>query len=96
MGEGVYATFSSAVREAVVSYLEDDDVTVITEQPLHSLGLSATEVFIQINARNQVDADALTSFTAQKIEAGDFKNRLKHPININVIPVEWHFALGAE
>ena len=87
-------TLSNALRTVVAKAIEEKDVFIYADEALIVVGSDPIEVFIQVNAQKVSDASALMNTIAEDLAAWKAQNNFAHPINLNVIPVEWHAKFG--
>jgi hypothetical protein len=87
-------TLAEQTRHIVINTTGIKDVFVYADSPRIKVAVAPIEIFIDINAKKITDADALAATITNDIQEWKRTSSFPHPINITVIPADWHFKLG--
>ena len=82
------------LKPLVEEAIGENDVFIYADTPSVAVGIEPIEVFIQVNGREVTDPEHLTGTIAEKLAMWKQENSFSQPINLNVIPVQWHFKIG--
>lgn len=82
------------IQAIVKDVMNKQDVFALSVSPLQFLSSDPIELFVQVNALKITDVAELADGLSEEIKAWRSTNNFPHPINLNVIPVEWHSRLG--
>lgn len=85
---------AQGIQGIVSDALNDKDVFVYTNSAPVSAAVEPIEVFVQVNKQKVSEPDALTQTIAKHIADWKKEAKFNHPINLNIIPVEWHSKTG--
>jgi hypothetical protein len=85
---------ANGLKPLVEEAISENDVFVYTETFKFAVGIEPIEVFIQVNGREVTDPEQLTETIAGAFSAWKQESKFSQPINLNVIPVQWHFRVG--
>ncbi len=85
---------ANGLKTLVEEVIGENDVFIYAETPSFAVGIEPIEVFVQVNGREVPDPEQLTQAIAEKFSAWKQKNTFNQSINLNVIPVQWHFRIG--
>ena len=88
------AALASIMRKLVTEAVKVKDVFVYADEALLAIGVDPIEVFVQVNAQKTSDPAALMDKITQTLTVWKQQNNFAHPINLNIIPVEWHAKFG--
>jgi hypothetical protein len=87
-------TLANIIQKLVLETIEANDVFVYADKVLIAVGADPIEVFVQVNANKTPDPAALIDTITEKLAGWKRQTSFVHPINLNVIPVEWHAKFG--
>ena len=82
------------VQTLVKRVMNKQDVFAFAINTSNFLSNDPIELFVQISALKISDAGGLADKLSEAITAWRTGNSFPHPINLNVVPVEWHARLG--
>jgi hypothetical protein len=85
---------AKATQVIVAEILEVKDVFVYADKALIVASADPIETFVQVNAQKTPDPAALLQDIIEKLADWKQQHNFAHPINLNVIPVEWHAKFG--
>lgn len=85
---------ANGLKSLVEEAIGENDVFIYTETSSFAVGIEPIEVFVQVNGCEVTDAEQLTETIAEKFAAWKQKSSFSQSINLNVIPVQWHFRIG--
>jgi hypothetical protein len=87
-------TLGNALQTVVAKAIEEKDVFIYADKTLIVVGADPIEVFVQVNAQKVSDPAALMTKISEDLAVWKTQNNFAHPINLNVMPVEWHAKFG--
>lgn len=85
---------AEAAQELVVKVLGEKDVFVYATAAPITIGADPIEILVQVNEWKVRNADSLTERIASKLAVWKQQSNFKQPINLNLIPVDWHYKIG--
>ena len=79
------------VLQSIISELVDaKDVFVYLNEAVNTVAVDPIEVFVQVNGAKVAEPKKLLEDISTRIIEWKEQNNLTQPINLNVMPVEWH------
>lgn len=87
-------TLAEATQQLVTGVIEEKDVFVYATAAPITIAADPIEILVQVNQRKVPDPEALTQKIAAALSGWKQKTNFKQPLNLNVIPVDWHFRIG--
>ena len=87
-------TLSEAIHQIVREVMAVNDVFVYAYTAQVLVGADPIEVFIQVNASKVSDVPRVIDLVTARLTAWKQQSEFSVPINLNVIPVEWHYKIG--
>lgn len=85
---------TEAAHQIVLKAIGEKDVFVYADKSPITAATEPIEVFVQVNKHKTEDASGLTKAIARGFSEWKKQNAFGWPINLNVIPVEWHSEVG--
>ncbi len=86
---------TKSLQQIISNVMATEDVFfVYTNAPQKSAAIEPIEIFVQVNKAKVADPAKLTEDISAQLAVWKQQNDFKLPVNINVIPVEWHFKIG--
>lgn len=88
------SVLSQALPSIVSEAMSAGDVFLYVDTIGASIGADPIEIFIQINAAKVNNPNELLESISEKIKNWKAENNFIHPVNVNIIPVEWHSKIA--
>jgi hypothetical protein len=88
------ATLAQDIQSLVAEEIGEKDVFVYAEKAAIVSGADPIEVFVQVNSRKITNSAGLTDAIATRLVDWKKRSGFSWPLNLNVIPVEWHSKVG--
>jgi hypothetical protein len=85
---------AEGLQKLIVQVIQEDDVFVYVEQPALIVAADPIEIFVQVNQQDVADPAELTERIASELAAWSEQTNFPHKVNLNVVPVNWHFKVG--
>jgi len=83
-------TLSKNAQKIVEREIGEKDVFVYADSAGITVSVEPIEVFVQVNSQKIIDPQQLTDNIAKGITDWKQQSNFEHPINLNVIPVDWY------
>lgn len=93
LGPNPIEKLTDAVVRIVGEVIGSQDVFAYVEPYRTTVNADAVEIFVQLNEQKISDPEDVTSQVADQLSAWKTTNNFEHPLNLNVIPVEWHYKI---
>ncbi len=87
-------TLFEGLIQAVSVAIDSKDVFGFMESAAHSRAVDSIEVFVLVNDSKTPDPEAVVVRISEEFGAWKQANGVELKINLNVIPVKWHYKIG--
>jgi len=87
-------TLAEAAQQLIAEVIKEKDVFVYATAAPITIGADPIEILVQVNQQKVPDPEALTQRITAALSNWKRQTDFKQPLNLNVIPVDWHYKIG--